>query len=128
MNVRPLIVPNTPQNVTAIVGTRVEFECRVVSYLTPGIIWLFKSATSDEHSEPVQVFSDVVPKEIQDLDPEVQKYYRPQTTKFVILNVTFDQQGRYYCIAGNAQGDSKRSAFLTVLPEPTPDYSSTYCI
>lgn len=122
--VRPVFLNNMPKNVIVTIGSRVEFECRVVSYSTPSLIWLFKSASSEKQSDPVQVYSDVVSKEIQKGNKDIQKSSQPITSKFVILNVTFDHQGRYYCTAGNSVSDSKKSTFLTVLSEPASSDSS----
>ncbi|XP_069051408.1 fibroblast growth factor receptor 4 [Lepisosteus oculatus] len=106
---RPILQAGLPANTTAVVGSDVQFFCKVYSDAQPHIQWL-------KHIEKngSRYGLDGVPY-VQVLKTgslnmsEVEVLYLP--------NVTMEDAGEYTCLAGNSIGFSFQSAWLTVLPE-----------
>ncbi|XP_078587238.1 fibroblast growth factor receptor 2-like isoform X6 [Branchiostoma floridae x Branchiostoma japonicum] len=112
---RPILAPGLPQNQTVVVGSTVDFQCKVFSDAQPHIQWLkhyeVNGSYVDANGKPhVRVLKTAdVNNTKQDLE------------KLVLRNVTEEDAGQYTCLAGNSIGFSYNSAWLTIIPEyPTP--------
>lgn len=106
---RPILQAGLPSNTTALIGTDVEFYCKVYSDAQPHIQWLkhieVNGSRYGPEGEPyVQVLktADINSSELEVL------YLR---------NVSYEDAGEYTCLAGNSIGISYQSAWLTVLSE-----------
>ncbi|XP_058245053.1 fibroblast growth factor receptor 1-A isoform X4 [Hemibagrus wyckioides] len=119
---RPILQAGLPANRTAVVGSDVEFECKVFSDPQPHIQWLKHievngSKVGDDGLPYVKVLKTAG---INTTDKEMEVLQ--------LKNVSLDDAGVYTCLAGNSIGHSHHSAWLTVyeaLP-PTPLPSQTY--
>uniref|UniRef100_A0AAQ4PUZ2 Fibroblast growth factor receptor n=1 Tax=Gasterosteus aculeatus aculeatus TaxID=481459 RepID=A0AAQ4PUZ2_GASAC len=98
---RPILQAGLPANRTAVVGSDVEFECKVFSDPQPHIQWL-------KHEE----FNG------SRLGPDGLAYVRVlkvgEMEVLQLRNVSFDDAGKYTCLAGNSIGYSYHSAWLAV--------------
>ncbi|KAI8490696.1 fibroblast growth factor receptor 2-like isoform X3 [Branchiostoma floridae x Branchiostoma belcheri] len=117
---RPILAPGLPQNQTVVVGSTVDFQCKVFSDAQPHIQWLkhyeVNGSYVDANGKPhVRVLKTAdVNNTKQDLE------------KLVLRNVTEEDAGQYTCLAGNSIGFSYNSAWLTIIPEyPTPPTEET---
>uniref|UniRef100_A0A8B9ZH13 Fibroblast growth factor receptor n=1 Tax=Anas platyrhynchos TaxID=8839 RepID=A0A8B9ZH13_ANAPL len=99
---RPILQAGLPANQTVVVGSNVEFHCKVYSDAQPHIQWLKHVEVNGSKYGPDGTPYVTVLKELEIL------YLR---------NVTFEDAGEYTCLAGNSIGFSHHSAWLTVLPE-----------
>uniref|UniRef100_A0A3B3T3V8 Fibroblast growth factor receptor n=1 Tax=Paramormyrops kingsleyae TaxID=1676925 RepID=A0A3B3T3V8_9TELE len=119
---RPILQAGLPANRTVVVGSDVEFECKVFSDAQPHIQWLKHIKVNGSR-----------------LGPDGQPYVRVLKTAGVnttdkemellqLRNVSVDDSGEYTCLAGNSIGFSYHSAWLTVLKAkpPSPVPSQTY--
>uniref|UniRef100_A0A8C5T4R1 Fibroblast growth factor receptor n=1 Tax=Malurus cyaneus samueli TaxID=2593467 RepID=A0A8C5T4R1_9PASS len=98
---RPILQAGLPANQTVVVGSNVEFHCKVYSDAQPHIQWLKHVEVNGSKYGPDGTPYVTVLKELEIL------YLR---------NVTFEDAGEYTCLAGNSIGFSHHSAWLTVLP------------
>lgn len=119
---RPILQAGLPANRTVVVGSDVEFECKVFSDPQPHIQWLKHIEVNGS-----KVGSDGLPYvrvlktaglNTTDKDMEVLQ----------LRNVTIEDAGVYTCLAGNSIGNSHHSAWLTVYEAvpPTPLPNQTY--
>uniref|UniRef100_A0A6Q2YYA5 Fibroblast growth factor receptor n=1 Tax=Esox lucius TaxID=8010 RepID=A0A6Q2YYA5_ESOLU len=100
---RPILQAGLPANRTAVVGSDVEFVCRVYSDPQPHIQWLKHITINGSQMGP-----DGLP------------YVRLNTTDremevFTLRNVSKEDEGQYTCLAGNSIGLSHHSAWLRVV-------------
>ncbi|XP_058245055.1 fibroblast growth factor receptor 1-A isoform X6 [Hemibagrus wyckioides] len=121
---RPILQAGLPANRTAVVGSDVEFECKVFSDPQPHIQWLKHievngSKVGDDGLPYVKVLKH---SGVNSSDTQVLTLY----------NVTEEESGEYICKVSNYIGQANQSAWLTVtkhaltaLP-PTPLPSQTY--
>ncbi|KAK5605769.1 Fibroblast growth factor receptor 1-A [Crenichthys baileyi] len=119
---RPILQAGLPANRTAVVGSDVEFECKVFSDPQPHIQWLKHIEVNGSRVGPdglpfVRVLKTAG---LNTTDKEMEVLQ--------LRNVSFDDAGEYTCLAGNSIGFSHNSAWLTVLEAvtPYPPASSTY--
>ncbi|XP_067160704.1 fibroblast growth factor receptor 4 isoform X2 [Apteryx mantelli] len=98
-----------PANTTALVGSDVEFFCKVYSDAQPHIQWLKHIEVNGSSYGPDGVPYVQVLKTADINSSEVEVLY--------LRNVSMEDAGEYTCLAGNSIGLSYQSAWLTVLPE-----------
>ncbi|XP_066501028.1 fibroblast growth factor receptor 1-A isoform X1 [Hoplias malabaricus] len=119
---RPILQAGLPANRTVVVGSDVEFECKVFSDPQPHIQWLKHievngSKVGSDGNPYVRVLK-TAGLNTTDKDMEVLQ----------LRNVTLEDEGMYTCLAGNSIGNSHHSAWLTVYEAvpPTPLPNQTY--
>uniref|UniRef100_A0A665W6K0 receptor protein-tyrosine kinase n=1 Tax=Echeneis naucrates TaxID=173247 RepID=A0A665W6K0_ECHNA len=114
---RPILQAGLPANRTVAVGSDVEFECKVFSDPQPHIQWLkhieVNGSGVGPDGLPFTAGLNTTDKEMEVLQ---------------LRNVSFDDAGKYTCLAGNSIGFSHHSAWLTVFEAVThyPPASHTY--
>uniref|UniRef100_A0AAQ5ZSA3 Fibroblast growth factor receptor n=1 Tax=Amphiprion ocellaris TaxID=80972 RepID=A0AAQ5ZSA3_AMPOC len=102
---RPILQAGLPANQTVVVGSDVEFHCKVYSDAQPHIQWLKHIEVNGSRYGPDGVPYSVVSKHTE------------AHSKLKLSNVTEkDDAGEYTCLAGNSIGYAYHSAWLTVLP------------
>ncbi|XP_009324501.1 PREDICTED: fibroblast growth factor receptor 4 [Pygoscelis adeliae] len=106
---RPILRAGLPANTTALVGSDVEFFCKVYSDAQPHIQWLKHIEVNGSSYGPDGVPYVQVLKTADINSSEVEVLY--------LRNVSVEDAGEYTCLAGNSIGLSYQSAWLTVLPE-----------
>ncbi|MEE6462722.1 hypothetical protein FKM82_001688 [Ascaphus truei] len=118
---RPILQAGLPANQTVVVGSNVEFHCKVYSDAQPHIQWLkhveVNGSKYGPHGDPyVTILQPAGVNKTSDKDLEI----------LVLRNVSFDDSGEYTCLAGNSIGYSHHTAWLTVLPgEPVEKVDTT---
>ncbi|XP_039875665.1 fibroblast growth factor receptor 1-A isoform X1 [Simochromis diagramma] len=115
---RPILQAGLPANRTAVVGSDVEFECKVFSDPQPHIQWLKHIEVNGSRTGPDGLPYVRVLKHsgVNSSDAQVLTLY----------NVTEEESGEYICKVSNYIGGVSQSAWLTVIRyEPTapPHYS-----
>ncbi|XP_051766761.1 fibroblast growth factor receptor 1b isoform X5 [Ctenopharyngodon idella] len=110
---RPILYAGLPANRTAVVGSDVEFECKVFSDPQPHIQWLKHILVNGSQLGPdghpyVRVLKTAG---LNTTDKEMEVLQ--------LRNVSFEDAGVYTCLAGNSIGISHHSAWLTVVKAPT---------
>uniref|UniRef100_A0A6Q2Y2U0 Fibroblast growth factor receptor 4 n=1 Tax=Esox lucius TaxID=8010 RepID=A0A6Q2Y2U0_ESOLU len=106
---RPILQAGLPANTTAVVGTDVQFFCKVYSDAQPHIQWLKHIERNGSRYGP-------------DGTPYVQilktgSLNMSEVEVLHLTKVTMEDAGEYTCLAGNSIGFSYQSAWLTVLSE-----------
>ncbi|XP_077448343.1 fibroblast growth factor receptor 4 [Stigmatopora argus] len=106
---RPILQAGLPANTTAVVGSDVQFQCKVYSDAQPHIQWLKHIERNGSRYGP-------------DGTPYVQvlKTGSLNTSEVEVLylsKITMDDAGEYTCLAGNSIGYTYQSAWLAVLSE-----------
>ncbi|MFT7813440.1 fibroblast growth factor receptor 1-A-like isoform X2 [Arapaima gigas] len=119
---RPILQAGLPANRTAVVGSDVEFVCKVFSDPQPHIQWLKHIEVNGSRVGPdglpyVRILKSAG---LNTTDKEIEVLQ--------LRNVSFEDAGEYTCLAGNSIGYSHHSAWLTVLKAmpPSPVPSQTY--
>uniref|UniRef100_A0A8C9W7P6 Fibroblast growth factor receptor n=1 Tax=Scleropages formosus TaxID=113540 RepID=A0A8C9W7P6_SCLFO len=103
---RPILQAGLPANTTAVVGSDVQFQCKVYSDAQPHIQWLKHIEKNGSRYGPdgypyVQVLKT---GSLNMSEGEV----------LYLTNITMEDAGEYTCLAGNSIGFSFQSAWLTV--------------
>ncbi|KPP67867.1 hypothetical protein Z043_113492, partial [Scleropages formosus] len=106
---RPILQAGLPANRTVMVGSDVEFVCKVFSDPQPHIQWLKHIEVNGSRVGPdglpyVRVLKSAG---LNTTDKEMEVLQ--------LRNVSFEDAGEYTCLAGNSIGYSHHSAWLTVL-------------
>uniref|UniRef100_A0A673XAR8 Fibroblast growth factor receptor 4 n=1 Tax=Salmo trutta TaxID=8032 RepID=A0A673XAR8_SALTR len=106
---RPILQAGLPANTTAVVGTDVQFFCKVYSDAQPHIQWLKHIERNGSRYGP-------------DGTPYVQilktgSLNMSEVEVLYLTKVTMEDAGEYTCLAGNSIGFSHQSAWLTVISE-----------
>ncbi|XP_033843816.1 fibroblast growth factor receptor 3 isoform X5 [Periophthalmus magnuspinnatus] len=104
---RPILQAGLPANQTVVVGSDVEFHCKVYSDAQPHIQWLKHIEVNGSRYAPdgapyVNILKSIVSKRIEIHD------------KFKIFNVTEKDAGKYWCRASNFVGKSERPFWLKI--------------
>uniref|UniRef100_A0A673XAQ2 Fibroblast growth factor receptor n=1 Tax=Salmo trutta TaxID=8032 RepID=A0A673XAQ2_SALTR len=104
---RPILQAGLPANTTAVVGTDVQFFCKVYSDAQPHIQWLKHIERNGSRYGP-------------DGTPYVQilktgSLNMSEVEVLYLTKVTMEDAGEYTCLAGNSIGFSHQSAWLTVI-------------
>ncbi|XP_035234699.1 fibroblast growth factor receptor 1-A isoform X2 [Anguilla anguilla] len=119
---RPILQAGLPANRTVVVGSDVEFECKVFSDPQPHIQWLKHIEVNGSRVGP-----DGLPY-VRILKTAGLNTTDKEMEVLQLRNVSFDDAGEYTCLAGNSIGFSHHSAWLTVFKAspPSPVPSQTY--
>uniref|UniRef100_A0A669C0U6 Fibroblast growth factor receptor n=1 Tax=Oreochromis niloticus TaxID=8128 RepID=A0A669C0U6_ORENI len=110
---RPILQAGLPANQTVVVGSNVEFHCKVYSDAQPHIQWLKHievngSRFGHDGVPYVSVLKSVVSKHIE------------THSKLKLSNVTEKDAGKYWCRASNFVGKSENAFWLNIYkPEIT---------
>ncbi|KAJ8347077.1 hypothetical protein SKAU_G00284780 [Synaphobranchus kaupii] len=119
---RPILQAGLPANRTAVLGSDIEFVCKVFSDPQPHIQWLKHIEVNGSRMGPdglpyVRVLK-AAGLNITDKEMEVLR----------LKNVSFKDAGKYTCLAGNSIGFSHHSAWLSVFRATPPSAvpSQTY--
>ncbi|XP_023668243.1 fibroblast growth factor receptor 3 isoform X2 [Paramormyrops kingsleyae] len=107
---RPILQAGLPANQTVVVGSDVEFHCKVYSDAQPHIQWLKHIEVNGSRYGPdgVPYVNILKTAGINTTDKELEILF--------LANVSFEDAGEYTCLAGNSIGYAYHSAWLTVLP------------
>ncbi|KAK5910010.1 hypothetical protein CesoFtcFv8_003887 [Champsocephalus esox] len=114
---RPFLQAGLPANRTAVVGSDVEFECKVFSDPQPHIQWLKHIEVNGS-----RVGSDGLPY-VRVLKTAGLNTTNKEMEILHLRNVSFDDAGEYTCLAGNSIGISHRSAWLTIVEAMAPQWA-----
>ncbi|XP_050777439.1 fibroblast growth factor receptor 3-like [Gopherus flavomarginatus] len=107
---RPILQAGLPANQTVVVGSDVEFHCKVYSDAQPHIQWLkHVEVNGSKYGSNGTYVTVLKTSSVNTADKELEILY--------LRNVTFEDAGEYICHAENSMGFSHHSAWLTVLPE-----------
>uniref|UniRef100_A0A673H9F0 Fibroblast growth factor receptor n=1 Tax=Sinocyclocheilus rhinocerous TaxID=307959 RepID=A0A673H9F0_9TELE len=110
---RPILYAGLPANRTAVVGSDVEFVCKVFSDPQPHIQWLKHILVNGSKLGP-----DGLPY-VRVLKTAGLNTTDKEMEMLQLRNVSFEDAGVYTCLAGNSIGISHHSAWLTVVKATT---------
>ncbi|TRY98507.1 hypothetical protein DNTS_014639, partial [Danionella cerebrum] len=123
-NSKPILTGTHPVNTTVDYGGTTSFQCKVRSDVKPVIQWLKRVEPGEESK-----YNSTI--EVGDhhfvVLPTGDVWSRPDGSylnKLLITRAKEEDAGMYICLGANTMGYSFRSAFLTVLPDPKPPFST----
>ncbi|VDN01536.1 unnamed protein product [Thelazia callipaeda] len=116
MRSKPIIVPNILVNQTVDANSSVNFTCKVISDLTPHIVWMRIEMTNDSiyywnETDRKYVFRYT---DMQSVENAIVTKTSQDSSTLTIVNVTLADQGMYACVSGNHLGHAIANATLTV--------------
>ncbi|KAL3981864.1 Protein tyrosine kinase family protein [Acanthocheilonema viteae] len=116
MRSKPIIVPNILVNQTVDANSTVNFTCKVISDLTPHIVWMRIEMTNDSiyywnETDRKYVFRYT---DMQSVENAIVTKISQDSSTLTIVNVTVADQGMYACVSGNHLGHAIANATLTV--------------
>ncbi|XP_012696772.2 LOW QUALITY PROTEIN: fibroblast growth factor receptor-like 1a [Clupea harengus] len=121
-NSKPILTGTHPVNTTVSYGGATSFQCKVRSDVKPVIQWLKRVEPGDENK-----YNSTI--EVGDhrfvVLPTGEVWSRPDGSylnKLLITRAKEEDAGMYICLGANTMGYSFRSAYLTVLPDPSPHH------
>uniref|UniRef100_A0A8K9XIU1 Fibroblast growth factor receptor n=1 Tax=Oncorhynchus mykiss TaxID=8022 RepID=A0A8K9XIU1_ONCMY len=104
---RPILQAGLPANQTVVLGSNVEFHCKVYSDAQPHIQWLKHIEVNGSRYGPDGVPYVNILKSLVSRRTEVDVI-------LAVLNVTEADAGKYWCRASNFVGKSENAFWLTV--------------
>ncbi|KAJ1213780.1 hypothetical protein NDU88_001411 [Pleurodeles waltl] len=122
---RPILQAGLPSNKTVVVGSDVEFHCKVYSDAQPHIQWLKHVEVNGSKFGPdgnpyVTVLKTSISKSAE------------ADVKLTLLNVTEQDEGEYLCRAKNFVGTAENPYWLNIhkptAAEPVPDVDTSVSI
>uniref|UniRef100_A0AAQ6A0F2 Fibroblast growth factor receptor n=1 Tax=Amphiprion ocellaris TaxID=80972 RepID=A0AAQ6A0F2_AMPOC len=117
---RPILQAGLPANQTVVVGSDVEFHCKVYSDAQPHIQWLKHIEVNGSRYGP-----DGVPY-VNILKSVVSKHTEAHS-KLKLSNVTEKDAGKYWCRASNFVGKSENAFWLKIHnPAVSPEKEDYY--
>ncbi|XP_048398916.1 fibroblast growth factor receptor-like 1 isoform X2 [Stegostoma tigrinum] len=122
---KPVLTGTHPVNTTVEYGGTTSFQCKVRSEVKPVIQWLkrVEYGTESKYNSTIEVGGQKFV-----VLPAGDVWFRPDGSylnKLLIARATEDHSGMYICLGANTMGYSFRSAFLTVLPDPRIEKTTT---
>uniref|UniRef100_A0A1I7W2I5 Receptor protein-tyrosine kinase n=1 Tax=Loa loa TaxID=7209 RepID=A0A1I7W2I5_LOALO len=116
MRSKPIIVPNILLNQTVDANSTVNFTCKVISDLTPHIVWIRIEMTNNSiyywnETDRKYVFRYT---DMQSVENAIVTKTSQDSSTLTIVNVTVADQGMYACVSGNHLGHAIANATLTV--------------
>ncbi|XP_056304386.1 fibroblast growth factor receptor 3 isoform X2 [Danio aesculapii] len=108
---RPIMYPGLPANRTAVVGSDVEFVCKLISDSQPHIQWIKHIWVNGSQEGP-----DGIPY-VRVLKAAGLNTTDKEMEVLQLRNVSFEDAGEYTCLVGNSVGISYQSAWLTVVKD-----------
>uniref|UniRef100_A0A671XBY3 Fibroblast growth factor receptor n=1 Tax=Sparus aurata TaxID=8175 RepID=A0A671XBY3_SPAAU len=111
---RPILQAGLPANTTAVVGSDVQFHCKVYSDAQPHIQWLKHiERNGSRYGSDGTPYVQILKTGSLNMS-EVEVLYLSQ--------VTMEDAGEYTCLAGNSIGFAHQSAWLTVISGKEKDF------
>ncbi|KAI5108192.1 fibroblast growth factor receptor 3 isoform X5 [Silurus meridionalis] len=104
---RPILQAGLPANQTVVVGSDVQFHCKVYSDAQPHIQWLKHIEVNGSRYGPNGTPYVTVLKNLTSKDKEY-------VNRLSLLNVTKDDAGQYWCTGSNFLGKTEMPFWLTV--------------
>uniref|UniRef100_UPI00398E3E38 fibroblast growth factor receptor-like 1 n=1 Tax=Pristiophorus japonicus TaxID=55135 RepID=UPI00398E3E38 len=122
---KPVLTGTHPVNTTVEFGGTTSFQCKVRSDVKPVVQWLkrVEYGTENKYNSTIEVGGQKFV-----VLPAGDVWSRPDGSylnKLLIARATEDHSGMYICLGANTMGYSFRSAFLTVLPDPKIEKTTT---
>uniref|UniRef100_A0A8K9XKU0 Fibroblast growth factor receptor n=1 Tax=Oncorhynchus mykiss TaxID=8022 RepID=A0A8K9XKU0_ONCMY len=111
---RPILQAGLPANQTVVLGSNVEFHCKVYSDAQPHIQWLKHIEVNGSRYGPDGVPYVNILKSLVSRRTEVDVI-------LAVLNVTEADAGKYWCRASNFVGKSENAFWLTVHRPSKPE-------
>ncbi|KAK3553615.1 hypothetical protein QTP70_006053 [Hemibagrus guttatus] len=111
---RPILQAGLPANQTVVVGSDVEFHCKVYSDAQPHIQWLKHIEVNGSRYGPKGTPYVTVLKNLTSKDKEY-------VNKLTLFNVTEKDAGQYWCTGSNFLGKSEIPFWLTTAGINTTD-------
>ncbi|TSW48757.1 Fibroblast growth factor receptor 3 [Bagarius yarrelli] len=111
---RPILQAGLPANQTVVVGSDVEFHCKVYSDAQPHIQWLKHIEVNGSRYSHNGTPYVIVLKNLTSKDKEY-------VNRLTLLNVTEEDSGQYWCTGSNFLGKSEIPFWLTTAGINTTD-------
>ncbi|XP_054651654.1 fibroblast growth factor receptor 3 isoform X1 [Dunckerocampus dactyliophorus] len=116
---RPILQAGLPANQTVVVGSDVEFHCKVYSDAQPHIQWLKHIEVNGSRYGPDGVPYVSILKSVVSQNTEARLTLK-------LSNVTDKDAGKYWCRATNFVGKSENAFWLKIRQEVSPEKEDYY--